>query len=115
MINYNYTVEGHIQFFEKHNGNSSTNGFYMVGSDEFKEIIGSGVEIAPHVEPAKALADIRAERDSLLDKHVDIYNPMRWAELTTAQKDSVKSYRQALLDITQQDPTSVVWPEPPLI
>lgn len=78
-------------------------------------VINSGVEIAPYTEPVKTLNDIRAERDLLLAQNVDIYNPMRWAELTTAQKDSVKSYRQALLDITLQDPTSVVWPEVPLI
>jgi len=82
---------------------------------EVKAITEQGVEIAPYVEPVKTLDDIRAERDLLLVKYVDIYNPMRWAELTTAQKDKVKSYRKALLDITQQDPANVIWPEPPLI
>lgn len=80
-----------------------------------QELIDSGVEIAPYAEPVRTLVDIRAERDRLLARNVDIYNPLRWAELTTAQKDSVKSYRQALLDITLQDPDSVIWPEPPLI
>jgi len=114
MIKYNYIAEGHIQFFEKHNGNSSTNGFYLVGSDKFNELIDQGVEITPYVDPVKTPDNIRAERDLLLAKYVDIYNPMRWAELTTAQKDLVKTYRKALLDITQQDPVSVVWPEVPL-
>lgn len=115
MIKYNYTAEGHIQFFEQHSENSSTNGFYRVGTDKFNELIEQGVEIAPYVDPVKTLDDIRAERDLLLAKYVDIYNPLRWAELTTQQKDKVKSYRKALLDITQQDPVCVIWPEPPLI
>lgn len=115
MIKYNYTAEGYIQFFEKHNENSSTNGFYRVGTDKFNELIEQGVEIAPYVEPVKTLDDIRAERDLLLAANVDIYNPMRWAELSTEKKSQIKTYRQALLDITKQDPTSVVWPKPPLI
>ena len=114
MIKYNYTKEGSIQFVEQHDENSSTNGFIR-NHEQMQELLSSGVEIAPYVEPVKTLAEIRAERDLLLAQNVDIYNPMRWAELTTAQKDSVKSYRQALLDITLQDPASVTWPEPPLI
>lgn len=82
---------------------------------EISLITENKIEIAPYVEPVKTLCNIRLERDLLLAKNVDIYNPMRWAELTTAQKDSLKKYRQALLDITLQDPTSVIWPEPPLI
>jgi hypothetical protein len=83
--------------------------------EEVNEIIGQGVEIAPYVEPVPTIGDIRAERDQLLAKYVDIYNPMRWSELTATQKEVVKTYRKALLDITQQDPSSVTWPEPPLI
>jgi hypothetical protein len=72
-------------------------------------------EIAPYVEPEKTLEDIRAERVLLLAQNVDIYNPIRWAELSADQKDSVKTYRQALLDITKQEPASAIWPELPLI
>lgn len=114
MIKYNYTKERLIQFFEQHNESSSTNGFIR-DPEQIQKLLDDGVEIAPYVEPVKTLADIRAERDLLLAQNVDIYNPLRWAELTTAQKDSVKSYRQELLDITKQDPASVIWPEPPLI
>ena len=114
MIKYNYTKEGLIQFFEKHSENSSTNGFIR-DAEQVQKLLDSEVEIAPYVEPVKTLADIRVERDLLLVKQVDIYNPLRWAELSAAQKDKVKTYRQALLDITQQDPVSVIWPEVPLI
>lgn len=34
---------------------------------------------------------------------------------TVSQKEAVKTYRQALLDITLQAPASVLWPEPPSI
>lgn len=114
MIKYNYTKEGLIQFFEQNSENSSTNGFIR-DETKIQKLLDDGVEIVPYVEPVKTLADIRAERDLLLAQNVDIYNPLHWSELTTAQKDSVKKYRQALLDITLQDPTSVIWPEPPSI
>lgn len=84
-------------------------------ASEVELITEQGVEVAPCVEPVKTLSDIRAERDLLLAKYVDIYNPMRWSELTAAQKDSIKTYRKTLLDITQQDPANAIWPEPPLI
>jgi hypothetical protein len=61
MIKYNYTAEGHIQFFEKHNENSSTNGFYRVGTDKFNELIEQGAEIAPYVEPVKTPEQLKAE------------------------------------------------------
>lgn len=80
-----------------------------------KNAIDSGFEIAPYVEPVKTIDDIRAERDLLLANNVDIYNPLRWAELSADQKAKVKAYRQALLDITKQDPASVTWPELPAI
>tara|TARA_R100000541_G_scaffold30953_4_gene39900 strand:- start:445 stop:789 length:345 start_codon:yes stop_codon:yes gene_type:complete len=114
MIKYNYTKDGLIQFFDKHSEESSTNGFIR-DAEKIKTLIDSGVEIAPYVEPVKTLYDIRQERDLLLAANVDIYNPIRWAELSTEKKNQVKTYRQALLDITKQDPTSVIWPEVPLV
>lgn len=86
-----------------------------LSTKESKVIIDSGAEIAPYIEPVKTLDDIRHERDLLLNANVDIYNPIRWAELSTTQKDSVKSYRKELLDITKQDPANVTWPAPPSI
>lgn len=111
---YNYTEDGLIQFSRHCGEGSETNGF-ITDFREMQELIDSGVEIAPYVEPAKTLDDIRAERDLLLAANVDIYNPLRWAELSADQKAKVKAYRQALLDITKQDPVSVIWPEVPLV
>jgi hypothetical protein len=57
----------------------------------------------------------RARRDALLKETVDSLNPMRWEALTDAQKDAWRTYRQALLDVPQQDgfPTSITWPTKP--
>ena len=58
---------------------------------------------------------VRARRDTLLKEVVDSVNPMRWETLTELQKDAWRAYRQALLDVPQQEgfPTNIVWPEVP--
>ena len=113
MKNYSYNILGTIDCVISHPeyGDIPT----TLDDEESKKIIGLGVEIAPYVQPVKTLDDIREERDLLLAQNVDIYNPLRWAELSADQKAKVKTYRQALLDITKQDPASVTWPELPLI
>jgi hypothetical protein len=63
--------------------------------------------------PAKTLDDIRSEREPLFKSHVDKYNPVWWAALTSAQKGKVSTYRKELMDITSQDPSDVTWPTPP--
>ncbi len=57
----------------------------------------------------------RAKRDNLLKETVDSVNPMRWEALTDTQKDAWRAYRQALLDVPQQEgfPMNIVWPEAP--
>lgn len=57
----------------------------------------------------------RTMRDGLLKEVVDAINPMRWELLTESQKDAWRAYRQALLDVPQQEgfPTDIVWPEVP--
>jgi len=57
----------------------------------------------------------RSRRDALLKEVVDAVNPMRWEAMTELQKDAWRVYRQALLDIPQQDgfPTSITWPTKP--
>ncbi|MPM13217.1 hypothetical protein SDC9_59573 [bioreactor metagenome] len=59
--------------------------------------------------------EARAHRDTLLKETVDSVNPMRWEALTELQKDAWRVYRQALLDVPQQEgfPTAIVWPEVP--
>lgn len=72
----------------------------------------------PELAEQKRLADLateaRAQRDSFLvalDRIVG--NPLRWASLSAEQKTAAAEYRQALLDVPQQDgfPSAVIWPE----
>lgn len=77
--------------------------------DEVAEIIAIREERAP------VLA--REKRDRLLRTVVDpiVTNPLRWAEMTDAQRQAWSDYRRALLDIPEQVgfPLSIVWPTKP--
>ncbi len=68
------------------------------------------------IEMEQLTREVRAHRDSLLKEVVDTMNPMRWETLTELQKDAWRAYRQALLDVPQQEgfPTNIVWPEAPV-
>lgn len=59
----------------------------------------------------------REKRDRLLRTVVDpiVTNPLRWAEMTDAQRQAWSDYRRALLDIPEQAgfPLSIVWPTKP--
>ena len=67
------------------------------------------------IEMEQLTREVRAHRDSLLKEVVDTMNPMRWEAMTELQKDAWRTYRQALLDVPQQEgfPTNIVWPEVP--
>ena len=61
-------------------------------------------------------ADVRAQRNGLLEEmDMIISNPLRWASMTTEQQSNWATYRQALLDIPQQQgfPYNVTWPNKP--
>ena len=95
-----------------------------VGSDIdvvklYNEIISSG-NVAPYVPPTaeelleEATVEANMQRKYLLETIVDplVMNPLRWADLTAQEQERVKTYRQALLDITDQDgfPHNIEWP-----
>jgi hypothetical protein len=92
-----------------------------VDNEAVKEILGSN--IAAYVPPtqeeldARAAAEVRYQRDWLLQNEVDpiVSNPLRWADMTTEQQNAWSAYRTALLDITDQAgfPHSVTWPTKP--
>ena len=67
------------------------------------------------IELDRLTREARAKRDNLLKEVVDSVNPMRWEALTELQKDAWRAYRQALLDVPQQEgfPTNISWPEVP--
>lgn len=79
-------------------------------------------DVAPYVPPTQAELDaalsaqLRSERDNLLVE-VDAIagNALRWATLSAEQQNVWAVYRQALLDVPQQDgfPNDVVWPVKP--
>lgn len=62
----------------------------------------------------RACNDVRVDRDNLL-RLVDRFNPIWWEALTFEQRDAWRDYRQALLDVPQQEgfPYSIQWPERP--
>ena len=57
----------------------------------------------------------RIQRDELLSV-IDRVNPVRWASLSVEQQQQLQTYRQALLDVPQQDsfPESIEWPAKPI-
>ena len=79
-------------------------------------------DVAPYVPPTQAELDaalsaqLRSERDNLLVE-VDAIagNALRWATLSAEQQNVWAVYRQALLDVPQQDgfPNDVTWPVAP--
>ena len=66
---------------------------------------------------AAAEEGVRLQRDMLLSSEVDpiVCNPLRWADLTTAQQNAWTQYRTDLLNITDQSgfPDNVTWPTKP--
>ena len=59
---------------------------------------------------------LRQKRDEiLLDVDAIAGNALRWADMTTEERQAWATYRRALLDVPQQDgfPSSVTWPVPP--
>ena len=58
---------------------------------------------------------VRYKRDRYLRIIVDTMNPIRWAVMTTEQQQAWVDYRQALLDVPEQEgfPTNIIWPVRP--
>lgn len=62
-------------------------------------------------------ASIRMQRDYTMKSEVDpiVSNPLRWADMTTAEQNAWSQYRTDLLNITDQAgfPHNVTWPTKP--
>ena len=92
-----------------------------INNDEVMALIGTN--FAAYVAPtqaeldAEAAANIRAERDNILDTVVDplVSNPLRWADLTSDKQAEWSQYRTDLLNVPQQAgfPNSITWPTEP--
>ena len=87
------------------------------GNRHYAAMVEQGITPSEYVKPAPTAAQVRAERDSILATAVDplVSNPFRWSELTTAKQAEWTTYRQALLDVPQQDgfPNDITWPNEP--
>ena len=94
--------------------------FWRIGDEVYNgDPVEGAVEITEEDYKTLVLTQVvksaRAKRDTLLQTIIDAMNPMRWETLTDVQKDAWRAYRQALLDVPQQEgfPVNVVWPVPP--
>lgn len=60
---------------------------------------------------------VREERNYILAYNVDpiVSNPLRWGSMTVEQQQAWADYRQALLDVPEQEgfPSEVIWPVKP--
>lgn len=91
-----------------------------INNDEVMALIGT--DFAAYVAPTQAeldaelASDIRADRDGRLTE-VDAVagNALRWAALDADTQAAWATYRQALLDVPQQDgfPNNITWPTEP--
>ena len=81
-----------------------------------------GTDFTAYVAPtqaeldAAAAADVRADRDGrLLEVDAIAGNALRWAALDADTQAAWATYRQALLDVPQQEgfPNNVTWPTKP--
>jgi len=92
-----------------------------VDNEAIKAMLGS--HISAYVPPtqeeldAEAGLKVRSRRDMHLTTEVDpiVSNPLRWADLTTAEQNAWSQYRTDLLNITDQEgfPHNVTWPTKP--
>ncbi len=91
-----------------------------INNDEVMALIGDNFSdyVAPtQAELDAALAEeVRNKRNGLL-LEVDAFvgNPLRWASLSSEVQAEWATYRQALLDVPQQDsfPHDIIWPIKP--
>jgi hypothetical protein len=91
-----------------------------IDNDEVMALIGT--DFVAYVPPTQAeldaalAAEVRADRDGRLTE-VDAVagNALRWAALDANTQAAWATYRQALLDVPQQDgfPNTVTWPTKP--
>lgn len=72
--------------------------------------------INPVPTPEQLAEAARSKRDALLQElDIIVSNPLRWTELDDDTKQTLAEYRQALLDVPQQEgfPDNIEWPEMP--
>jgi len=85
-----------------------------------KAMAGKFGKIRPYDGPSEdeTLAEqVRSQRNMLL-RELDsvVTHPLRWSELSEAQREAIATYRRNLLGVPQQEgfPRNVSWPERPV-
>lgn len=60
-------------------------------------------------------SSVRKQRDTLLNSSVDTINAIRYNAMKEKDKKAWEEYRQALLNVPQQEgfPNNIIWPTPP--
>jgi hypothetical protein len=114
-VEINHPIHGWIPY-----GLDPSDTDMTIDNDEVMALIGA--DFAAYVAPTQAeldaalAAEVRADRDDRLAE-VDAVagNALRWAALNADTQAEWATYRQALLDVPQQDgfPNTVTWPTKP--
>lgn len=94
-----------------------------VNNKDLLSRMSENADVAAYVEPTQdelneaSAVKVRIERDLRLATQVDpiVSNPLRWAELAPALKESWVQYRDYLKAIPEQSgfPNNVTWPTAP--
>ena len=89
-----------------------------IDNTDLRDLIGDNYRVRTQDEIDTEASDmVRTERDVRLELEVDpiVSNPLRWADMTTAEQNAWSQYRTDLLDITDQAgfPHNVTWPTKP--
>lgn len=114
-LEYNHPEYGWIPF------TASPDDVEQLGRDIYAAAIdGEYGPIEPYDGPSESELleqEMRAQRDNLLSElDTIISNPLRWAGFTPEEQQALADYRQALLDVPQQEgfPDEIDWPVNPL-
>ena len=85
------------------------------GQSTRDRIVRDGKLVPAAPDPALAMKRLRGERDRRLRLQVDVFTPLRLEALSAAQRDQLRAYRQALLNLpdTVIDTQQPDWPVPP--
>ena len=97
MIKYNRTKSGRIQFIDKHDENSETNGFIKIQDEQ--ALINSGVEIAPYVAPVKTLEQLQQEAVSAMASAVIAECRSGTGKLYFSDLNSASMYANAAIQL----------------
>lgn len=94
--------------------------FYDIRENLKRLTLMTAEEVDEHINPKptteQLTAQARYKRDNLLSELDPIVsNPLRWNSFTPDQQQALADYRQALLDVPQQEgfPENIEWPIKP--